>query len=235
MKKFRSSLHVSSYYNDDIWGRIFRFNKCVKAFKYISFSSSVFIKRKFQRKFHINSDYYFKKVKPLSRFGFSNKVNSFGRRLSERHRLQYFYGKLTKKSFINFLRKSKGKTSYSRVDYLFSRFEFRIDLCLFRAGWFTGTLAPFYSVYHGFASLDGRVSPSPFEIVDSFQFITLSKFVFQRREVLRRVCSSSFVFPVKYLFVSEYFPAMLVFDKFDVSCVKIRPNTDRFRILRYAY
>ena len=119
MKKFRSSLHVSSYYNDDIWGRIFRFNKCVKAFKYISFSSSVSIKRKFQRKFHINSDYYFKKVKPLSRFGFSNKVNSFGRRLSERHRLQYFYGKLTKKSFINFLRKSKGKTSYSRVDYVF--------------------------------------------------------------------------------------------------------------------
>lgn len=235
MKRFSSLLRFASHYNDDVWGQIFRYNKSVKAFKYIAYSSSMRLKRRFQRVFNVNPNYYFNRVRRFSPVGIPRKVNIFGRILHERSKLQYFYGKLSKRQFKRKLWGSKGKTAYSRVDYLFARFECRLDLLLFRAGWFTETLTPFQFVYHGFVSLNGRKSSSPFERAEVGQFVTLSESVFNRRSILRRIRLRRFVFPSPHIFVSEYLPLLLIFKNFKVSYIKIFPNTNKFRILRYSY
>lgn len=251
MKTFKSIVDFSSKYNDDVWNRIFRFNKCVKAFKYISYSASPALKRTFQKKFRIDSDYYYKRTKSSSPLGMLNKVNPFGRRLWGRHKLQYFYGKLTKSKFRRKLSSTKGKVAYARVNYVFEKFEFRVDISLFRAGWFTETLSPFQFVFHGFVSINGRVSKSPFELVKSGYFVTLSDFVFNRRDILRRLCLKSgsmpsanpklnpkpkkFVFPSNYMIVSEYIPAFIIWKFFNVSSIKVFPNINKFGILKYNY
>lgn len=249
MKHFKSIVNFSSKYNDDVWNRIFRFNKCVKAFKYISFSSSPALKRVYQKKFRIDSNYYYRRTKASSPLGMLNKVNPFGRRLWGRHKLQYFYGKLAKPKFRRLLSSTKGKVAYARVNYVFRKFEFRIDITLFRAGWFTETLTPFQLVFHGFASVNGRISKSPFELINFGYFVTLSDFVFNRRDILRRLCLKSgskpklkptlkprkFVFPCNYMIVSEYLPALIIWRFFNISSIKIFPRINKFEILKYNY
>lgn len=235
MKKFTSLLRFASHYNDDVWGQIYRFNKSVKAFKYIAYSSSPYLKRRFQRTFNINSNYYFNRIRRFSPIGLPRKVNIFARLLYERVKLQYFYGKLAKREFKSKLAGSKGKVGYSRVDYLFARFECRLDLLLFRAGWFTETIRPFQYVYHGFVSLDGRRSSSPFECAGVIQFVTLAESVFDRRSLLRRIRTRRFTPPSSYIFVSEYLPFLLIHKNFKISNIRIFPNVNKFRILRYSY
>jgi hypothetical protein len=235
MKKFTSLLRFSSHYNDDVWGQIYRFNKSVKAFKYIAYSSSPYLKRRFQRTFNVNSNYYFNRIRRFSPTGLPRKVNSFARLLYERVKLQYFYGKLSKREFKLKLADSKGKSAYSRVDYLFSRFECRLDLLLFRAGWFTETIQPFQYVYHGFVSLDGRPSSSPFECASTIQFVTLAESVFNKRNILRRIAMRRFVHPSSYIVVSEYLPLLVIEKSFTVSHIRILPSVNKFRILRYSY
>jgi hypothetical protein len=235
MKRFKSLLRFSSHYNDDVWGQIHRFNKCVKAFKYIAYSSSPYSKRRFQRTFNVNPNYYFNRIRRFSPTGLPRKVNTFARRLYERVKLQYFYGKLAKREFKLKLINSKGKVAYSRVDYLFARFECRLDLLLFRAGWFTETIRPFQYVYHGFVSLNGRRSSSPFECADIIQFVTLAESVFDKRGILRRINIRRFTMPSSYIFVSEYLPLLVIHKNFKTNHIRIFPNVDRFRILRYSY
>jgi hypothetical protein len=235
MKKFKSLLRFSSHYNDDVWGQIYRFNKSVKAFKYIAYSSSSYLKRRFQRTFNVNPNYYFNRIRRFSPVGLPRKVNIFARLLYERIKLQYFYGKLAKREFKLKLVNSKGKSAYSRVDYLFARFEYRLDLLLFRAGWFSETIQPFQYVYHGFVSLDGRLSSSPFERAGMFQFVTLAESVFNKRSVLRRISIRRFVHPSSYIVVSEYLPLLIIGKPFTVSHIRILPNVNKFRILRYSY
>ncbi len=237
MKKFTSLTRFSSYYNDDVWGRIYRLNKCVKAFKYISYSSSARLKRRYQRKFQINSNYYYKRTKAYSASGMLNKVNSFGRRLWGRHKLQYFYGKLTKYEFRNKLRATKGKTSYSRVGFLFNRFECRVDISLFRAGWFTETLMPFQLVFHGFISIDGRISKSPFEVLKVGELLSLSEFVYDRREIIRRINlqTAKFAFQSNYIVPSEYLPILIIWRPFRIANIKIFPNTSKYGVLRFNF
>lgn len=233
MRKFNSLLSFSSFYNDDVWGRIFRFNKCVKAFKYIAYSSSPKLKRRYQFKFHVNFNYYFKRTKsPVS---VRNPTNLFGSRLRARKKVQYFYGKLSKRQFRVLFFNTKGKSSYSRVNYLYQKFEFRIDILLFRSGWFIETIKPMQSVYHGFTSIDGFKVSNPFREVSVGQFVTLSNVMFNVRDIIRRINHESFVFPSPYIFVSEFIPVFILFRPFRLEDIKIYPNVDRFSILRYYY
>lgn len=235
MKIFLSLLRFSSYYNDDVWGRIFRFNKCVKSFKYISYSHSPYLKRRFQRIFNVNPNYYFNRIRRFSSIGLPRKVNIFGRLLHERCKLQYFYGKLAKREFKLKLASSKGKVGYARMDYLFARFECRLDILLFRASWCVETISPFQLVYHGFVSLNGRPSSSPFECAGVGQFVILAESVFNRYNIFRRLKIRRFVFSNTYFVVSEYLPVLMIFRNFRVAYINIFPTADKFRILRYSY
>jgi hypothetical protein len=203
MKNHYSSYKICRIVSDDLWSKIFRFNKNVRLFKQIGYnylySHNVKSPVRKTKSFHtIRFQYrdYSRRKKSIQKF-----IN--------RKKFRFFYGYLNKRTFKLTYKKSKGAVSYSPISYFMGRYELRLHILFFRASFFTDTIVPYQLVTYGFMFVNGYQVSQNFCLTKIGVFASFSRAFFYPKRLKMRIKRKRYAFPPVNLMVSDYLPVFL--------------------------
>lgn len=201
MKNYYSSYKISRIVSDDLWSKVFRFNKNVRLF--MQMGINYYYKRKRRvpiqvKAFHLVRSHY-------KDYSYRKK---FIRRFMDRKKLKFFYGYLNNRTFklARDKAKTKGPISYGARSYFVGRFELLFHVLLFRASFFVDTITTYQLVLHNFAFRNGY-SVSTVSHLDSVgEFATFPKFFYFKLQVKKRIKRKAYIFPPSSILISEFLP-----------------------------
>ncbi len=202
MKNYYSTYKISRLVSDDLWSKIFRFNKNVRLFKQmgVSYYYSRNLRAPIKLKaFHLIRSHY-------KDYSYRKK---FIKRFMDRKKFKFFYGYLNNRTFKLAYAKSKGPISYSPGTYFMARFELLFHIVLFRSSFFVDSVTSFQIVLHNFVFLNGyRVSVYS-HCKNIGEFISFSKFFYFSAQIKERIKKKVYIFPPLSVLVSEFLPIFI--------------------------
>jgi hypothetical protein len=221
MLKFYSTYSISKKFSDDIWTKVFRFNKNVRIFKHLAISR-YFEKRK---RFPVRVKRFHELRFKLRRF-----KSNFAKRLVQRKKFRIFYGNLSERKFRVMFFNLKGKVGYPWFAFLFSKFEFKAQILTFRASYFRDTKTTFQLVKHGHLYRNGyRIYY--FQAAKLTDVVSFPLHFFNYFEMYKLIRKRRFIFPTKYFVPSYRLPFILILRTPEPKYLK---KTFNFDILNFT-
>ena len=202
MKNYYSTYKISRIVSDDLWLKIFRFNKNVRLFRQMGIN--YYYQHRMRVPMRIRE---FHKVR-LNYTDYSYKKRSI-KRFVDRKKFKFFYGFLNNRTFKLAYLKSKAPISYGASTYFMTRFELLFHILLFRASFFVDTVTTFQLVLHKFVFLNGYYVSTHTRMKGVGKFVTFSKVFYLPAQIKKQIRAKTYIFPPSNMLVSEFIPAFL--------------------------
>lgn len=202
MKNYYSSYKISRIVSDDLWSKVFRFNKNVRLFKQMGFSYYLRGNKRlpmYVKDFRIIRSHY---------RDYSKRKTSI-RRFMDRKKFRFFYGYLNNRTFKLAFLKSKGKISYSAESYFMDRFELMPHILLFRTSFFIDSIISFQIVLHNFVFFNGNSISNRSTRKPLGGFFSFSKFFYFPLQIEKCIKNKVYIFPAHSILVSEFLPIFM--------------------------
>jgi len=213
-----SAYQISAKYGLDIWGKVFRFNKNVKLFKYLYYTKKYRLLggKTYSYKVYIKPD-----LNALRRGSYKrSKVASFRvpRRFNNNRFVAYrkrkialeFFGRLSHKTFYGLYDRIKVHgNSTSWLDYLFQVLELRPGMVFFRVGFYVDNLVSMGLQRHGHYSKNGFPVRSGFNYCHVGDFVIMPYAMWPIETVVRSIFRRNFRV-CDYLLFSFFVPVVVV-------------------------
>ena len=123
----------------------------------------------------------FSKKKPLRR-----KISEYSKQLKERRKILLFYGKMSKKSLIQYAKQAKmSKGDFSRN--FFSLLEKRLDVVLFRSNFVETLLEARQLILHGHILVNNILIINPKYMVEPADIISVRENIKENLEILKQI------------------------------------------------